>query len=652
MNIAQHVERGGRDFAERPALIFEGQSFTYAGLDELAGRSARLLAELGISQGDRVALFLPNIPEFVIAYLAIQKLGGIAVSVNARLRRDEVGFVLADSGAKAIITTRELREQVPVEALTVPGYVFIAEGEVGDDLPWQALRERVAVGMAAAYLDPDTPAAIVYTSGTTGTPKGATLSHSNVVFTAQSKQRYLKLRPEDRLLLFLPLFHCFGQNAILNAGLQAGATVVLQRRFDLETAVRAVQEEAISVFCAIPGIFLMLLDKVDPVLLHPVRYWMSAAANLPLEIETRWQEAIGVPIHQGYGLTETSPFASYNHLEHYKPGSIGTPIDQVQMKVVDVESGRDLDDFAPGEILIRGPNVMLGYWNRPAETAEALRGGWFHSGDIGYQDDQGYFFLVDRLKDMINVGGLKVYPAEVENVLYRHPGVAECAVFGAPDPLLGERVKAHIVPKPDNTATPEEIIAFCRSQIADYKTPSVVEFVAGIPKNPTGKILKRVLQEAERQRNGSEAVPGEPAPIAAAAASSRLPIPDEEAVEAWLATWLAGQLDCVAAAIDRERPFAAYGVTSLQAVRMIAELGAWLGMPLSAVLAWSHPTVHELARHVTGSGASRSDPPPEPDAPAAAAQPGEEPDLDALSDAELAHLLAAEIEASRQGRMP
>lgn len=648
MNIAQHVERGGCDFAERPALIFEGQTFTYAGLDELAGRSAHLLAELGIGQSDRVALFLPNIPEFVIAYLAIQKLGGIAVSVNARLRRNEVGFVLADSGAKAIITTRDLREQVPVETLTAPGYVFIAEGEIGDDLPWQALRARVAGGMAAADLEPETPAAIVYTSGTTGTPKGATLSHGNVVFTAQSKQRYLNLRPEDRLLLFLPLFHCFGQNAILNAGLQAGATVVLQRRFELETAVRAVQEEAISVFCAIPGIFLMLLDKVDPTLLQPVRYWMSAAANLPLEIETRWQEQIGVPIHQGYGLTETSPFASYNHLEHYKPGSIGTPIDQVQMKVVDVESGRDLDDCTPGEILIRGPNIMLGYWNRPVETDEALRGGWFHSGDIGYQDDQGYFYLVDRLKDMINVGGLKVYPAEVENVLYRHLGVAECAVFGAPDPLLGERVKAHIVPRPDNTATPEEIIAFCRSQIADYKTPSVVEFVAGIPKNPTGKILKRVLQEAERQHNGSDTFPGEQAPIPAGIVSCHPPDLDNEAAEAWLVAWLAGQLDCAAAAIDRQRPFAAYGVTSLQAVRMIADLGAWLGMPLSAVLAWSHPTVHELARHVTGNSVLS----PEPVAPAVAAQPGEEPDLDALSDAELAHLLAAEIEASRQGRMP
>lgn len=643
MNIARHVERGAREFGERPALLFEGQTFTYASLDELAGRSARLLAELGIGQGDRVALFLPNIAEFVIAYLAILKLGGIAVSVNARLRRDEVGFVLADSGARAIITTRDLRDQVPAAALSAPGYIFIAEGEPGDDLPWQALRARVAAGMAAVELDPATPAVIVYTSGTTGTPKGATLSHGNVVFTMQAKQRYLKLQPDDRLLLFLPLFHCFGQNAILNAGLQAGATVVLQRRFELDSAVAALQDQAISVFCAIPGVFLVLLDKVTPALLRPVRYWMSAAANLPLEIEARWQEQIGTPIHQGYGLTETSPFASYNHLERYKPGSIGTPIDQVQMKVVDVEDGRDLDDFTPGEVLIRGPNVMLGYWNRPAETAEALRGGWFHSGDIGYRDDEGYFFLVDRLKDMINVGGLKVYPAEVENVLYRHPGVGECAVYAAPDPLLGERVKAHIVPKPDNTATPEAIIAFCRSQIADYKTPAVVEFVASIPKNPTGKILKRVLQEAERANPAGAAGADEPA---LASATAPAPNRDAAAVESWLVTWLARQLDCAAAGIDRDRPFAAYGVTSLQAVRMIADLGAWLGAPLSAVLAWSHPTVHSLARYVAAAGA----PQPAQIAPARSVPADGEPDLDALSDAELAQLLAGEIAANREGR--
>jgi long-chain acyl-CoA synthetase len=390
----------------------------------------------------------------------------------------------------------------------------------------------------------------------------------------------------------------------------------------------------------------MLLDKVDLALLRRVRYWLSAAANLPLEIESRWLEQVGVPIHQGYGLTETSPFASYNHLERYKPGSIGTPIDQVQMKVIDVEDGRDLGAYTPGEVLIRGPNVMLGYWQRPVETAEALRGGWFHSGDIGYQDDEGYFFLVDRLKDMINVGGLKVYPAEVENVLYRHPGVGECAVYGVPDPLLGERVKAHIVPKAGNTAGAEAMIAFCRGQIADYKVPSVVEFVTSIPKNPTGKILKRVLQAAERPTTATDPsadrTPDQPdsvsgVPVAAQGAT---------AVETWLVAWLAAELQRPEATIDRDLPFAAYGVTSLQAVRLIAGLGTWLGTPLSAVLAWSHPSIQALARQVATGDTVH----PGPETPVRAADSSEPPDLNALSAEELATLLATEIAVSRQSR--
>ncbi len=495
MNIAQNVERARRLFPHRTALAFEGKYFSYQTLNEIANRVANGLRGLGIKRGERVALFLPNIPAFVFCYLGIQKIGAVAVSVNVMLKSNEVKFILDDCGAVALITTEELLNQVPRSDLPQLKHILIAEGAAGNHIALDQLMERASPIASAMDMQRDDPAAIVYSSGTTGFPKGVTLSHGNVISNMYSKNHYCGMRPDDRILLSVPLFHCFGQNAILNSGLNACATIVLHRRFELDRLLRSIVTEKITMLFGVPTVFILLLDRASVSDLRSVRYCFSAAATMPVEIAQQWQDKYGMVINEGYGLTETSPFACYNHDLKYKLGSIGTPIENVEMKVFSLEDEQEVAPGELGEIVIRGPNVMIGYWNRPNETAQVIRNGWLHSGDIGRMDDEGYFYIVDRLKDMINVAGLKVYPAEVENIIYQHPAVAEVAVYGAADAVLGERVEAKIVLKAGQVATEEEIRVLCRGQIADFKIPIAVQFVETLPKNATGKVLRRLLRE-------------------------------------------------------------------------------------------------------------------------------------------------------------
>ncbi|NJM69509.1 MAG: long-chain fatty acid--CoA ligase [Scytonema sp. RU_4_4] len=494
MNIAHHIEQGHLLFPDKTALIFENKSFTYKELNQLANRVANGLRGLGINKGDRVALFLPNIPEFIISYLGILKIGAVAVSVNVMLKSAEVSYILNDCAAKAIITTELQSEQVPEGDLSELQHILIAEGQATKGITLAQVMESASPEARAVEMDRHAPASIVYTSGTTGFPKGATLSHGNVISNMYSHNRCCGMRPDDRLLLFLPLFHCFGQNAILNAGLNVCATIIMQRRFKLEQVFEAISTHQVTMFFGVPTIFIELLNTDTSFEnLQSLRYYFSAAAPMPAEVAQKWLDKYGKVIHEGYGMTETSPCACYNHDLKYKVGSIGTPIENVEMKVVDGH-GHQVQPGESGEILIRGPNVMLGYWNRPFETAEVIKNGWFHTGDIGRVDEDGFFYLVDRLKDMVNVSGFKVYPSEVENVIYQNSAVAECAVYGVPDDLKGERVKANIVLKPGHALTEEQIIEFCSLRMATYKVPRLIHFVDSLPKNPTGKVLKRVLR--------------------------------------------------------------------------------------------------------------------------------------------------------------
>ena len=500
MNLASNLARRAAERPAHPAILFEGRRIGYAELDTQASRLAHALVAHGVSAGDRVALFLPNVPEFAIVFFAAQKLGAVTVSINAIFRSAEVEYLLNDSGAKVVFTVGELAQFVPRERCPALEQVVICEGDTPAGAAtlaaWCAGRDaRFELVERAA----DAPASLLYSSGTTGFPKGVTLTQSNISSNVATAARYSGYRADDRLAVFLPLFHVYGQNYIMNAAVQAGATIVLFRRFVPDPVLEAIARERITLFFGVPTIFIGLLSmdlsKYD---LSSIRYEMSAAATMPEEISRRWTERFGRRVYEGYGLTECSPFACYNDLVEHRFGSVGRAVEGFELAIFD-EADRELPRGEWGEIVIRGPGVMKGYWNRPEDTAQALRGGWLHSGDIGRMDDDGYVFIVDRVKDMINLSGFKVWPAEVEQYLYKLPQVQEVAVYGLPHPDKGEQVVAAVVPKPGQRLTADEVIAYCRANIAAYKVPARVDIVSELPKSATGKILKRVLRDQAGQ---------------------------------------------------------------------------------------------------------------------------------------------------------
>ncbi len=493
MNIASALTPWARYDPGRTAIMFEGRQLSYGELDDLAGRVSAALRARGIGRGDTVALHLPNIPEFIVCYHGIVRTGAIAVSINPSLTRPEVTFLLEDSGSRVCFTTEPGRELIDDSALPALEHVVVCEGAGRPSLnDW--LREVTPA--AAVFMDPGDPAVILYTSGTTGKPKGATLTHGNVVSNTWSAAHHCGYQHDDRLILFLPLFHVFGQNFVTNAGLRAGAAIVLHRRFEPGKVFESVQRDGVTKFFAVPMIYINLLAAgITPGDLGHVGYEFSAASTLPDEIGARWQSQFGRPIFEGYGLTETSPFASYNHDFARRPGTVGTAIENFEMRIVD-DSDQPVEPGTWGEIVIRGPGVMKGYWKRAEETAQALRGGWFHSGDMGTMDDDGYVSIVDRVKDMINVSGFKVWPAEVEEAFYTHPSVLEVAVYGVPDSVRGESVAAAVTLRPGRTASADELRAHIQARMARYKLPETIDIVEQLPKGATGKILKRELRDA------------------------------------------------------------------------------------------------------------------------------------------------------------
>jgi long-chain acyl-CoA synthetase len=485
MNVAQLLERSALYHADRPALVFGERRWTYAELDRDVSALAAGFASLGLAGGERVALHLPNRPDFVLAYYALQKAGLVPLSLNITYKADELEYILANAAAAAIITADGIDASLPPPART-PSVRHRLHAKDLDGLCGRAPLRAVAC-------DRDDMAAILYTSATTGRPKGVMLTHANIVSNAYATVHHLKMTADDRGLCALPMFHCFGQNAIMNSLVTAGGTLVLHERFVPDAFVAAVAEHRITILYAVPTMYILFLSMPAKPDFSSVRLCFSAAATLPNDVEARWHATHGHWIQQGYGLTETSPFASYNHDVAFRRGSVGTPIENVEMTIVDTDD-HEVADGELGEIVIKGPNVMKGYFGNPAATAEAIRDGWFHSGDIGYRDADGYFFIVDRVKDMINVSGFKVFPREVEEVLFRHPAVKEAAVVGMPDPVRGEAVKAFVVLNENASVSAETLQALCRSTIASVKVPERIEFIPALPKNPTGKILKKELR--------------------------------------------------------------------------------------------------------------------------------------------------------------
>ena len=498
MNIFDALENAKDRFPDQEAILFGGESVTYHHLHERSCRLSSALKTIAdLRPGDRVGLFLPNRPEFIVSYYAVVRLGAIAVSLNVMLKREEVKFILNDCAAKLLITTSSQLDQVPEpdEIPSVKKVVCVNKTSRGEILDMDGLLSSEASDpLTSASLAKNAGAAILYTSGTTGKPKGVLLSHGNLLSNVGATIQHTRMSAADRLICYLPLFHCFGQNFIMNASVTSGATLILHERFQPDEILDSIKSNRVSMFFGVPVVYARLLSipKIAECFRN-VRYCFSAAAPMPVSVARQWRDKVGKIIYEGYGLTETSPFATYNHDSYYRDGSIGTPVSGVEVKIIDAE-GRALPAGEIGEIAIKGPNVMQCYFRRPEETAEALRNGWFLTGDIGKMDDDGYLYLVDRSKDMINVSGFKVWPREVEEVLLLHPSLAEVAVVGIPDPESGEAVKAFAVLKPSEAMKEEELIDFGRSRMAVYKAPRFVEFIDALPKNPTGKILKRELR--------------------------------------------------------------------------------------------------------------------------------------------------------------
>src|SRR3989449_874306 len=484
VNVAQLLERSALYHGARTALVAGDRRWTYRELDAAVSALAGGFAGLGLSSGERLGLHLPNWPEFALAYYAAQKCGLGPLSPNVTYKAEEIEYIVGDAKPTAVITADPVAGSLPSRD-RMPSVRHLLNGKDLGSLRGAPRRAR--------DLEREETAAILYTSATTGRPKGVMLTHANVISNAYATVHHLKMSPDDRGLCALPMFHCFGQNAIMNSLLAAGGTMVMHERFVPDTFVDAIAAQRITIFYAVPTMYILFLAMERPLDFASVRLYFSAAATLPTDVERRWHARFGHWIQQGYGLTETSPFASYNHDVAFKPGSVGTPIENVEMKIVDADD-REVADGERGEIVIKGPNVMKGYFGNDAATAEAIREGWFHSGDIGYRDADGYFFIVDRVKDMINVSGFKVFPREVEEVLFRHAAVKEAAVIGIPDPVRGEAVKAFVVLAEGARASAEELQALCRVAVADYKVPGRIEFVPALPKNPTGKILKKDLR--------------------------------------------------------------------------------------------------------------------------------------------------------------
>ncbi len=492
LSLASIVAESAERTPDAPAIRLGEVELSYSRLDDLSARLATLLREKGLEQGDRVGVMLPNVPQFPIVYYGVLRAGGIVVPMNVLLKRREIAFYLEDSGSKLLLAWHGFAEEAR-EGAADAGAALI---EVEPTSFAEALQGLEPTPGVADTADDDT-AVILYTSGTTGKPKGAELTHANLLRNAEvSSRTTCEIGEGDVVLGALPLFHSFGQTVAMNASLRVGACLTLVPKFDPGEALATIERDRVTHFYGVPTMYGALLH-------HPeregfdtstLRTCITGGASMPVEVLRGFEETFGAIVLEGYGLSETSPVASSNHPDRErKPGSIGTPIEGVEMQVVD-EADNPMPQGEVGEIVIRGHNVMKGYWQRPDATEEAMRNGWFHSGDMARVDEDGYFYIVDRKKDLIIRGGYNVYPREVEEVLYEHPKIREAAVVGVPHDEWGEEIGAAVVLHEGEELSAEEVSAYVKERIAAYKYPRVVWFLDDLPKGPTGKILKREIE--------------------------------------------------------------------------------------------------------------------------------------------------------------
>jgi long-chain acyl-CoA synthetase len=523
------VAKAAEQFPERPALIFMGKTITYRQLMDLTARFAGGLAGLGLKRGDRVVLLMPNCPQFVIAFQALQRLGVTAVLANPLNVERELIFKFHDSGAKGLIALDLLSQRVNHIKKEVK-LDFTVYTSLADFLPFplnllypikrglDKTMPRVAVeqdgrtywfkdllkkGQSAPAVasDPEDMAVLIYSGGTTGVSKGIMLSQRAVVANAWQACSWVDMDLQDSLLAVLPLFHGFGMSVCMNAPLTHGGTVILLPRFQAKEVVAAIARHKPSLFAGVPTMFIAIkeLPDIDNYDLKSLRGIFVGAAPLPLAVMREFEQRTGAALIEGYGLTEAVTAVACNPFRgSRKPGTIGIPFPDVQWRVVDLAEGtRDMAVGEAGEIILKCPELMSGYLNQPEKTAETLRDGWLYTGDIGVMDEEGYVTLVDRKKDLVIISGFNVFPSEVDEVLHDHPKVAEAVAVGLPHPTKGEYLKAYVVPKAGQNIDPQEIIEFCKENLSAYMVPKMVEVRADLPKSMIGKVLRRSLREEE-----------------------------------------------------------------------------------------------------------------------------------------------------------
>ncbi len=530
-----NLEETARKYPDGTATIFLNHKIPYKELNELADRFAAALQQLGVKKGDRVAIYMANCPQFVASYYGALKAGAIAVTFNPLYAAREVEHQLKDSGAETIVVMSRFYPIVKqVRANTALKHVIVTnikeyfpplikllftlakekkEGDAQDisgdaNTYWfQELLSRAPAKPTPVDVKPSDTACLLYTGGTTGVPKGAELTHRNLMSNAMGCRAWLHDLREGKevVLTAIPLYHSYGMTTCMNLSVYAGAAMLLiPNPRDFADVMKNIKKHQPTLFPGVPTMYVAFnnFPDVEKYGVRCIRACISGAAGLPVEVQNRFQELTGARLVEGYGLSEASPVTHANPIFGWnRIGTIGLPWPDTEARIVDLETGKkELGVNEIGELVIRGPQVMKGYWNMPEETALVLREGWLHTGDIARMDEEGYFQIVDRKKDMIIAGGFNIYPRDVEEVLYENPKVKEAVVAGIPDPYRGETVKAYVVLKEGQTATEEEIIEFCKGKMAKYKVPRMVEFRAELPKTIVGKVLRRILVEEEKKK--------------------------------------------------------------------------------------------------------------------------------------------------------
>jgi long-chain acyl-CoA synthetase len=490
MSLARLLTDAAAAHPDAVALKMDDLEVTYAQLDEATARVAGVLDGKGVLPGDRVGIMLPNVPYFAFAYFGVLRAGAVVVPMNPLLKQREVAFYLGDPEAKLLFAWHEFADAAQAGADTAGAECIVVEPGDFESLIGGAEPRRDVVARA----DDDT-AVILYTSGTTGRPKGAELTHGNLRSNTEAARGLLAASGATVALGALPLFHAFGQTCGLNLMMSVGGCLTLLPRFDAGRALELIERDRVTLFEGVPTMFSAMVAHEGDVDASSLELCASGGAAMPVDVMRRFEERFGCVVLEGYGLSETSPIASFSRADRErKPGSIGLPIDGVEMRVV-ADDGTEVPQGEVGEIAIRGPNVMKGYWQRPEATAEAIDpAGWFRTGDLARVDEDGYFFIVDRKKEMIIRGGFNVYPREIEEVLYEHPAVHEAAVIGIPHESLGEEVTAAVSLKPGSEATAEDLRNYVKERVAAYKYPRQVWVLDELPKGPTGKISKRDIK--------------------------------------------------------------------------------------------------------------------------------------------------------------